>query len=120
MATPHVAGAVALMLEANPNLDHFQVKEILQQTSVDLGANGMDNSFGSGRVNALEAVLLALDLGEPCLWDLDGSGTVGAADLLALLAAWGPNIGHPADFDGDGMVGSSDLLALLINWGPCP
>ena len=41
------------------------------------------------------------------------------ADLLMLLAAWGPNPGHPADFDGDGMVGFSDLLALLAAWGPC-
>jgi len=37
-----------------------------------------------------------------------------------LLAAWGPNIGHPADFDDNGIVGASDLLALLANWGPCP
>ena len=54
-----------------------------------------------------------------CPWDLDGNGSVGAADLLALLIAWGPNPGHPADFNGDGSVGSADLLALLINWGPC-
>ncbi|MEE9128868.1 MAG: S8 family serine peptidase [Phycisphaerales bacterium] len=120
MATPHVAGAVALMLEANPNLDHFEVKEILQQTSVDLGPDGMDNSFGAGRVDALEAVLLALDMAKPCPWDLDDSGTVGAADLLGLLVAWGPNPGHPADFDDDGIVDSFDLLALLTNWGPCP
>ena len=120
MATPHVAGAVALMLEANPNLDHFQVKEILQQTAVDLGSPGMDNDFGAGRVDALEAVLLALEMATPCPWDLDDSGTVGSSDLLALLVAWGPNIGHPADFDGDGRVGSTDLVALLANWGPCP
>ena len=24
------------------------------------------------------------------------------------------------DFDGNGNVGASDLLALLANWGPCP
>lgn len=120
MATPHVAGTVALMLEANPNLDPAEVKEILQQTAVDLGPPGMDNDFGAGRVDALEAVLLALEMVTPCPWDLDGSGTVGAVDLLALLVAWGPNPGHPADFDGDGMVGSTDLVALLTNWGPCP
>jgi len=54
-----------------------------------------------------------------CPWDLDGGG-VGITDLLALLAAWGPNPGHPADFDGDGNVGITDFLALLANWGPCP
>ena len=54
-----------------------------------------------------------------CAWDLDGSGDVGILDLLALLAAWGPNPGHPADFDGDATVGILDLLTLLANWGPC-
>ncbi|MEE8154185.1 MAG: FG-GAP repeat protein [Phycisphaerales bacterium] len=55
-----------------------------------------------------------------CPWDLDGNGSVGAADLLTLLASWGPCKGCPADFDGDGNVGAFDLLALLVNWGPCP
>ena len=55
-----------------------------------------------------------------CPWDLDGNAVVGASDLLALLASWGPCKGCPADFDGSGNVGASDLLALLANWGPCP
>ncbi len=55
-----------------------------------------------------------------CPWDLDGSGSVGASDLLTLLVSWGPCKGCPADFDGNGTVGASDLLALLANWGPCP
>ena len=55
-----------------------------------------------------------------CRWDLDGNGSVGASDLLSLLASWGPCKGCPADFDGNGIVGASDLLALLANWGPCP
>ena len=57
---------------------------------------------------------------DPCPWDLNGSGDVGILDLLALLAAWGPNPGDPADFDGDGTVGILDLLTLLANWGACP
>jgi hypothetical protein len=52
--------------------------------------------------------------------DLDGDGVVGVLDLLALLGAWGPNLGHPADCDGDGAVGVTDVLILLENWGPCP
>ena len=57
--------------------------------------------------------------GDPCPWDLNDSGDVGILDLLALLAAWGPNPDHPADFDGDGTVGILDLLTLLANWGTC-
>lgn len=55
----------------------------------------------------------------PCPWDLDGDNAVGIVDFLALLAAWGPNPGHPADFDGDLVVGINDFLDLLANWGTC-
>jgi hypothetical protein len=55
-----------------------------------------------------------------CPWDLDTSGDVGVLDFLQLLAAWGPNPGHPADFDGNGDVGVTDFLQLLAHWGPCP
>ena len=56
---------------------------------------------------------------ETCPADLDGNGSVGILDLLALLAAWGSNPDAPADIDGDGTVGFLEVLALLANWGPC-
>ncbi len=54
--------------------------------------------------------------------DLDNDGTVGLADLQALLAVWGPcpapcPPGCPADLDGDCAVSMTDLLAQLANWG---
>ena len=55
-----------------------------------------------------------------CIGDIDNDGNVGISDFLDLLAAWGPNPGHPADFDGDDVVGINDFLDLLANWGPCP
>ncbi|MHC4414589.1 MAG: hypothetical protein ACYS0G_04830 [Planctomycetota bacterium] len=57
---------------------------------------------------------------QECPWDLDGDGSVGVADLLQLLAAWGSDPGGPPDFDGDGFVGVTDLVALLGAWGECP
>jgi len=51
---------------------------------------------------------------------VNGDGTVGITDILALLEVWGPSPGHPADVDDDGTVGTEDLLALLAVWGPCP
>jgi hypothetical protein len=48
--------------------------------------------------------------------DVDGSGSVGVNDLLAMLDSWGDCLGCPADTDGDGSVGIDDLLALLANW----
>ena len=57
---------------------------------------------------------------EPILGDIDGDGTVGANDLLILLANWGrcENCDDcPADLDDNCTVGASDLLILLANWG---
>ncbi len=57
---------------------------------------------------------------EPPLGDLNGDCTVGAADLLALLVAWGPCddcADCPADLNYDCNVGAADLLILLVNWG---
>ncbi|NNF41745.1 MAG: hypothetical protein HKN62_01630 [Phycisphaerales bacterium] len=54
-----------------------------------------------------------------CPADLDGSGDVGFADLLTILAAWGPCPGCPADLDGSGDVGFTDLLSALAAWGAC-
>jgi hypothetical protein len=51
------------------------------------------------------------------LADLDCSGAVDVNDLLALLAAWGPCDGCPADLNGDGEVTSIDLTTLLSEWG---
>jgi subtilisin family serine protease len=56
MATPHVAGIVALMLDANPKLGRAQVERILTSTASDRGAKGFDTAFGFGQVNALRAV----------------------------------------------------------------
>lgn len=63
MATPHVAGLVALMLKANPNLTPAQVDSILEATALPLGAAGKDTVYGSGRVRAPEAVAAAQALG---------------------------------------------------------
>jgi serine protease AprX len=58
MATPVVAGTVALMLEANPNLTPNMVKAILQYTAQVY--NGYDYlTQGAGFLNTLGAVRLA-------------------------------------------------------------
>lgn len=54
-----------------------------------------------------------------CPQDLDGSGDVGFADLLQILAAWGPCADCPQDLDMSGDVGFTDLLQILSAWGPC-
>lgn len=57
MSGPHVAAVVALMREANPDLEVEEIKTILIETCVDLGATGEDNTYGHGSIDAYEAVL---------------------------------------------------------------
>jgi hypothetical protein len=59
---------------------------------------------------------LELPAPTPVFGDLDGNGTVDAADLAILLGAWGPGSG-PADLDGSGTVDAADLALLLGAWG---
>ncbi len=62
MATPHVAGVIALIKSANKSLTPAQVKSILQLTSQALGPN-TNNEFGAGVVNAQAAVSRAVIMG---------------------------------------------------------
>ncbi|MEE8156263.1 MAG: FG-GAP repeat protein [Phycisphaerales bacterium] len=96
--------------------DTFGISVAINGATVIVGAPwNNDNGDLSGSAYLFDAAVAP----GKCPWDLDGSGSVGAADLLSLLASWGPCEGCPADFDHDGAVGASDLLALLANWGPC-
>ena len=79
VSAPHVAGVVALIIEAQAqsqvtslnnqfnktNLvnDPKGIIDILKQNAVDLGAPGPDNIFGFGRVDALAAVQAVLPEG---------------------------------------------------------
>jgi len=76
MATPHVAGAAALLLQADPTLDHFAVKQILESTAVHLGSPGKNNRYGNGRIDALAAVDVALTAGNHCAAKLNSCGTL--------------------------------------------
>ncbi len=52
MASPHVAGVVALMLSIDPTLTPPEVKDILELSAFDLGNPGFDVFFGWGMVDA--------------------------------------------------------------------
>ncbi len=63
MAAPHVAGTVALMLSANPDLTITETASILTRTAVPLTTTIPNNDSGWGRVDAYEAVALAARAG---------------------------------------------------------
>ncbi len=56
MATPHVSGVAALLLQQDPALLPHELMYLIRETAVDLGAAGPDNAYGYGRVDALAAV----------------------------------------------------------------
>ncbi|MEO8000023.1 MAG: S8 family serine peptidase, partial [Gemmatimonadaceae bacterium] len=59
-ATPHVAGAAALMLSANPNLSASAVRELLSRTAKMLkGQKGWTRELGYGRLDVGAAVAAA-------------------------------------------------------------
>jgi subtilisin family serine protease len=60
MAGPHVAGIMALMRQANPDLDVVTMKEILMDTAIDLGPAGEENTYGWGIPDAYAAVTAAM------------------------------------------------------------
>ncbi|MBE0639102.1 MAG: S8 family serine peptidase [Bacteroidales bacterium] len=55
MATPAVAGVMALMMQKNMGITPAQINQTLEETTVVLQP-GKNNNSGSGRVNALAAV----------------------------------------------------------------
>jgi hypothetical protein len=73
--------------------------DIEDGTSQDTDGDGVPDECGAG-----------------CSADLDGDGTVGPADLSALLGAWGT---PKRDLDGDGVTGAGDLSMVLSAWGDC-
>jgi subtilisin family serine protease len=55
LSAPHVAGALALLLDAYPNLPVTEQRGGLTEGAVDLGTTGPDDTYGHGRIDVLAA-----------------------------------------------------------------
>ncbi len=100
MATPHVAGIVALMFEANPSLTPAKVKDILVRTATNMTGR-LAWEAGAGHVNAYAAVAEAAGRRG------DHGTTVNALRTFhanALLAPGGAPIPFAIDFTPVGTV----------------
>ncbi len=69
MAAPHVAGAAALVIQANPDLNPAQIRMVLIKSSIPMNETGARMNrpkwnpvFGHGHLDMAAAVKLALDI----------------------------------------------------------
>ena len=118
-ATPHVAGVVALLLSAFPNLTPTQEEAAILSSTVDLGISGLDNEYGHGRIDAASAYLWLLNE------DNDGDGF---RDVVEVLVGTDPFKGcadtptpddeiddrWPPDFNDDQVVNILDRARMVI------
>lgn len=120
MAAPHVAGALALAIEADPTLDVARARSLLAETAVDVGERGADVDSGAGRVDAYRAVRAVRSVVEVVEWAVDEPPDGGgAADEAG--GAGGGGAGRTGDGDGDGALEPGETAALRVvfeNRGP--
>jgi subtilisin family serine protease len=71
MATPHVAGAAALLLQKNPDWSPLEVKAAFENTAYDYGLS--PNTQGAGGIDVLSAVQLSNSPPIAFISDLSGA-----------------------------------------------
>ena len=110
MATPHVSGVVALMLQANPALTPDQVKSLLAQSATPVAGCPADQC-GAGLVNAYNAVAAALAAADrPPVAAFTATPAAGGSpmtvqfDASASSDSDGSVVSYEWDFNGDGVV----------------
>ncbi len=118
MAGPHVAGAVALIISANPELagDVDAIENILEQTAVEKttdedcgdidGETVPNNTYGHGRIDVLAAVEMALGM---IISDTDNPALANALEIA-------PNpFTETINFSFDQNLGTATLEIFNVN-----
>ena len=123
MATPHVAGIVALMKAVKPAMTPAELDALLAAGTItdDLGAPGRDDVFGHGLIDAQQAVVAvsAPPPADPVLVVNPTGLNLGASDTQAFFEVWNGGGGTltitsvtegepwlsvaPAEVDGNGL-----------------
>jgi hypothetical protein len=130
MSAPHVAGVVALLLEAVPSLTPAAVKSLLASTATPIAGCPVAHC-GAGQVNALAAVQKALASQNTApVAALTATPPSGPAPLAVTLAASGSTdadgavVGYRWDVEGDGSVDVETATPVLTRtygagvWSP--
>ena len=118
-AAPHVAGAAALILSANPELTVSELRNKLFEATIDMGSPGKDNIYGHGRLDLsqISTTSSVFHAG-----DFDGDLDVDILDLLAFSEVYGltssdPNYDARMDMDNNGVIDVLDLLLFSEVYG---
>ena len=115
MATPGAAGVGALMLQANPDLKPFDMRNIMQETATYrqchyMGANEpcledlvpknrQNNVYGHGHVNSLEAVIEAAEYNQQYSFNANISLSVSENEFLNGSVLLGPGSSFEIDLN---------------------
>lgn len=83
MATPHVAGLMALVLNAKPGISYTTMYNILTTSAKALGTGRPNNIYGYGRIDAVKAISTPamssqerLDIEQEFTFDITAGGTI--------------------------------------------
>lgn len=127
MASPHVAGAAALIASQDPSMTPDDIELRLESTAEDKGAAGWDQYYGSGLLDIGAAVLPAsteilvssLDLstvsGGTNTWPGDDNKNKPA--LIDATVSWKLLVQAQSDFSGGGKTVPSTNLKMGIDYG---
>jgi subtilisin family serine protease len=115
-AAPHVAGALALLLEAFPNLTGKQAVDLLLKSARDAGTPGTDNVYGRGILDIARAFLPQGNLAVASTTGQGGTAVSLDAPLLKVGSAFGYGNGLRAAL-GEVIVQDSYDRAFTVNFG---
>lgn len=121
MATPTVAGIIALWLQAEPHLSVNDVKNLMAGTGIhdQFTLGEMSAHFGpNGKINAMAGLMTLLKQQGYGGGDVNQDGKSDISDLTTLIDYLlglysGPFNEYAADVDLDGMVSISDVTAMI-------
>lgn len=117
LAAPHVAGALALLLSAHPGLTADQQQAAVTGSAVDLGAPGVDDVYGAGRLDVVtaEARLGSVAPPGPVTSAVHVTpNPVGATAVPQLTATLSPTQGGAAPVSASASVDGGVAVALTV------
>ncbi|MFH2054858.1 MAG: S8 family serine peptidase, partial [bacterium] len=107
-SAPHVAGAVALLRQANPNASVDTIKWALMNSALDLGDLGEDNTYGYGLIDLPGALALLPENEEVNIYVSDVTPDSVVADTMVDVVVELANNG----------IGTVDVWGRITNADP--